>query len=986
MASIERTAYPRFKRAPTAKELQEIYTPTPQEIEFGYQAARGVQNRLTLLVLLKAFQRLGYFPALDQIPQVIVNHVVHSLRLPPGVSVGYDNARTLYRHHRAIRAYLEVTPYGNHPRHVAIEAVFKAADVQDNPADLINVAIAELIKERCELPAFGTLDRLVRRVRTLVNSRFFRTVLDCLSMEEQRQLDRLLDTLHPSHRSDFNYLKEPPKSATLTHMHDLQVRFSWLLTMGDVERLLAGIPNAKVKHFAAEARALDASEIRKFTAPKRYTLLLAMLERARVNARDNLVETFLKRMGAIHNKGKQALAELQERHRAKTERLISVFTEVLRTTENNQGDDAAIGRQVKDVLAARGGADVLLDDCESISAYSGNNYLPLLWKFYKSHRSELFRMVRLLTIWSTSQDKSLTGALDFLLQIESRRSEFLKANLDLSFASEQWLRTVLTRQNRDIVHYRRHLEVCVFSYVASELKSGDLCVQGSENFADYRDQLLPWNECEPMVVGYCRELGIETIPSAFVDQLRTWLTETAQEVDRHYPDNGQVVISEGGEPVLKRIPRKELTQSARDLEHKLIERMPERNILDVLCNVQHYTGWARHFGPLSGSDPKLENPLERYIITTFGYGCNLGPAQTARHMKGKVTPHQLSFVNRRHVTAEKLNEAIRDVVNQYNRFGLPKVWGDGSSAAADGTKFDLYEENLISEYHIRYGGYGGIAYHHVSDTYIALFSHFIPCGVWEAVYIIDGLLKNQSEIQPDTVHADTQGQSLPVFALAHLLGIKLMPRIRNWKDLKFFRPCKDAIYKHIDPLFDDPVDWELLETHWRDLLQVVLSIKAGKVLPSTLLRKLGNNSHKNRLYRAFRELGRAVRTVFLLKYISDIQLREQITATTNKVEAYNGFSKWVFFGGEGVIAENDPEEQEKRIKYKDLVANIIIFQNVVDMTYTLRGLKREGYEITREDVAALSPYVTRHIKRFGDYFIDLTSVLQPLDGELTVPV
>jgi len=82
-----------------------------------------------------------------------------------------------------------------------------------------------------------------------------------------------------------------------------------------------------------------------------------------------------------------------------------------------------------------------------------------------------------------------------------------------------------------------------------------------------------------------------------------------------------------------------------------------------------------------------------------------------------------------------------------------------------------YEQNLLSEYHIRYGGYGGIGYYHVSDTYIALFSNFIPCGVWEAVYLLDGLLKNFSDIQPDTIHGDTQAQSTPVFALASLLGL-----------------------------------------------------------------------------------------------------------------------------------------------------------------------------------------------------------------------
>lgn len=59
----------------------------------------------------------------------------------------------------------------------------------------------------------------------------------------------------------------------------------------------------------------------------------------------------------------------------------------------------------------------------------------------------------------------------------------------------------------------------------------------------------------------------------------------------------------------------------------------------------------------------------------------------------------------------------------------------------------MYEQNLLSEYHIRYGGYGGIGCYHVSDMYIALFSHFIPSGVYDAIYILDGLIKNESEIQ-----------------------------------------------------------------------------------------------------------------------------------------------------------------------------------------------------------------------------------------------
>jgi len=105
-----------------------------------------------------------------------------------------------------------------------------------------------------------------------------------------------------------------------------------------------------------------------------------------------------------------------------------------------------------------------------------------------------------------------------------------------------------------------------------------------------------------------------------------------------------------------------------------------------------------------------------------------------------------------------------------------------------GQSMNTCVENLLSEYHIRYGGYGGIAYHHIADSYVALFSHFIPCGTWEAVYIIEGLLKNFSDIQPDTIHGDTQGQSTPVFALSYLLGIKLMHRRTQLERFEFLSP------------------------------------------------------------------------------------------------------------------------------------------------------------------------------------------------------
>jgi TnpA family transposase len=327
------------------------------------------------------------------------------------------------------------------------------------------------------------------------------------------------------------------------------------------------------------------------------------------------------------------------------------------------------------------------------------------------------------------------------------------------------------------------------------------------------------------------------------------------------------------------------------------------------------------------------------------------------------------------------------VINAFARLDIAGIWGDGTVVAADGSQVNTWENNLLAETSIRYGGYGQIAYRHISDTYVALFSRFIPCGVWEAVYILDGLLQNVSDIQPEKIHADTQGQSLPVYGLASLLGFELLPRIRNWHDLIFYRPDPHTHYQHIDSLFGpQAIDWALIEAHWPDLMRTAISIREGRISSVTLLRRLGHDSRKNRLYRAFRELGRALRTIVLLRFLSDPGLRETITAITNRVEAFHGFADWLAFGAEdGVIAHNDPVYQEKLIKFTQLLANCAIYSTAVDITATSNTLAAEGHPTDPVDLATVTPYITHTVRRFGDWHLDLTPPEAPVVAHLRLP-
>ncbi|MFF4606515.1 Tn3 family transposase [Streptomyces sp. NPDC001339] len=150
-------------------------------------------------------------------------------------------------------------------------------------------------------------------------------------------------------------------------------------------------------------------------------------------------------------------------------------------------------------------------------------------------------------------------------------------------------------------------------------------------------------------------------------------------------------------------------------------------------------------------------------------------------------------------------------------------------------------------------------------------------------------------------------------------------------------------------------------------MRVAVSVREGTISSSTLLKRLRSGSRKNATYAAFREVGRVIRTVQLLRYLSDAPLRRRVTAAPNKVESFNRFSQWIGFGNRGVIADNDPIEQEKAMKFNALLTNAVIFHNALDIAELVRQLLEEGWEIDPEDLAHISPYLTEHINRFGEY-------------------
>src|SRR5258708_26952948 len=120
---------------------------------------------------------------------------------------------------------------------------------------------------------------------------------------------------------------------------------------------------------------------------------------------------------------------------------------------------------------------------------------------------------------------------------------------------------------------RRHFEVCVFAALAAALKAGDVAVEGSDAYADYREQLLPWAECEPQIADYCLAVELPATAAGFVKHLQEVLSATAKRADAALPSRGHVVITDKAEPAIKRALRRQPSASAQALEAPLLGRI-----------------------------------------------------------------------------------------------------------------------------------------------------------------------------------------------------------------------------------------------------------------------------------------------------------------------------------------------------------------------------------------------------------------------------
>jgi len=218
----------------------------------------------------------------------------------------------------------------------------------------------------------------------------------------------------------------------------------------------------------------------------------------------------------------------------------------------------------------------------------------------------------------------------------------------------------------------------------------------------------------------------------------------------------------------------------------------------------------------------------------------------------------LQYIRRRYITKERLRAAIAQVCNAIFRIRKPDLWGEGTTAcASDSKKFGAWDQNLMTEWHVRYGGPGVMIYWHVEKHSVCIYSQLKACSSSEVAAMLQGVLRHDTEMDVEKQYVDTHGQSEVGFAFCYLLGFALLPRLKNLKKQRLYRPEKGEPekYPNLQSILTRPLNWEIIEHQYDEFMKFATALRLGTADAESILRRFTKKNVRHPTYKALCELG-----------------------------------------------------------------------------------------------------------------------------------
>jgi len=950
-------------------------------------------TRLGFAILLKTFQLNGRFPyRLEEVP---VAAIASQIEVPAEAWHSYDWRSRVATYHRAqIRDALGFRESTQDDTDALARWLEGQVSALEHRPDRMLMAAGERCRSlRIEPPSSDRFDRLVRSVIHRHEGAWCDGFVARLPSEAPAGLDALLKPPHPDatsgkdNRAPLLALRAGAGHASLQSVVEEADKLTCIRALALSADLFAGLPSKVLLAYRRRVAAEELHELRRHPAPVRLTLLAAFCHVRGREITDALVDLLI---ATVHRIGATAEKRVDSELIADLKRVAGKPALLFKLAAASLARPDDTVRTVVFPVVDEQTLRNLVAEGEATGPMYRHHLQAVIRGSYRSHYRRMLPIVLgTLTFRSNNQDHR--PVLDALALVRRHLHSKLHCYpLEESVPLDgvvpiAWRDAVTERDAQGRTRINRiTYEICALQALREQLRCKEIWVEGADRYRN-PDEDLP-TDFEARRDEHYAALGLPQDADAFTAHVQTDMTEALARFDSGLATNPYVRILKrgGGRIALTPLEKQDDPTGLAALKTEIGHRWPMTSLLDMLKEADLRIGFTNTFRTVTDHENLSRAALqERLLLCLNGIGTNAGLKRMAAG-QNDVTYRDLLYVRRRFISRESIREAIAQVVNATLRARHPGIWGEGTTAcAADSKQFGAWDQNLMTEWHVRYGGRGVMIYWHVERHSTCIYSQLKTPSSSEVAAMIEGVLRHCTEMDVQKAYVDSHGQSDVAFAFCHLLDFHLLPRLKRIHAQRLYRPIagEPDAFPGLRPVLSRPIDWDLIRRQYNEIVKFATALRLGTAATADILRRFTRANIRHPTYRALVELGKALRTTFLCRYLHRIELRREIHEGLNVVESWNGANDFILYGRGGEIATNRLEDQEVSMLALHLLQNCMVYVNTLMLQRVLGEpiwLERMGNNERR----AMTPLFWGHVNPYGTFRLDMTARL-PLDPPIS---
>lgn len=720
-------------------------------------------SRLFIAIQLCAVRLYGRFVAeANNLSPRIISYLNTQLGLPPSLTINTPGREATFSEQRKnILGYLGFSKYDD-----AIQAKLqtwleKQAQQGGLPDELFHRAEQHLLSEHVVLPGASVLERLVAQVCAETHEQLFDVLYKHLPTEVKYAIDRLLLPHAGSQRSLFYLLKEYPPSASISSIQSYLERYR-LFDKTGIDTIQVSLAPAFVGYINRLTRRYNAKEIKRFNEPKRYAMMVCFLLETRKVLLDQLVKMHdqfimdMLRKAKLHHERKHR--EFRKRHKKAVDRVLDTTRVILDWPDGEAFYKADLWLSVdRDKLLES------IDDLYVFKRLEERGYGDMLVARYPSLRKYFAEFIQLPFAAKPGTERLMT-AINIIRQLDAGSLKKIPDDAPTFFIPKELLRSYKDKEGK----IRRNAwELGLAVAMKEALRSGDLFLAKSKQHTAFGELILDENSWQAI-----RDNAYGELQQPYQDSVKSVLTaqfhKQVRESKKRFGLDTFAEIKDGSLK-LRKDDKAEIPEAVGQLQKVIDASMPPIRIEQLLMEVDRQTHFSRHFMPINQHHSRPKNFYKTLVAALISQATNLGVVAMSASVKG-VSVDMLRHILQFYVREETLKAASAEIVNHHHRLPFSAVQGLGTLSSSDAQRFKIRADSLLAAYYPRYYGYYEKAigiYTHVSDQCSVINTQAISCNPREALYVLDGLLENNTILKIREHTTDTHGYTEIVFALCY---------------------------------------------------------------------------------------------------------------------------------------------------------------------------------------------------------------------------